>query len=326
MAPARAARLKSLRWQHERPPLLTVRTSGEGGGSACWQDGPGVGAALTGRGALSPVRFSLNDTVPACVHRISLRRVLRSVLMPGLQQPTWLNISAVHVLQLDLESPSGGAFHAAPHVPCISLRAGPPAPEAVPLPRPAAVHVAHSPRGVLSHAPRTRSSVCDVLGHVVPQQRQERRPSAGAARGSTPHRMGTPALRATGPPPPRAWQALLRPVRGSCRTRLSRCHPLPSLQNVTLPAWAARGRVPPSVESALPATARRAASVKVSGCTCSTGAFPGATCRCGWGPGEARSSCPHTSACPLPKRPPGAPAEPLPPLSSARPVSASVHA
>ena len=122
--------------------------------------------------------------------------------MSGLQQPTWLNISAVRVLQLDLESPLGAAFHAAPHFPCISLQVGPPAPEAVPLPRPAAVHVAHSPRGVLSHAPRTRSSVCDVLGHVVPQQRQERRPSAGAARGSTPHRMGTPALPATGPPPP----------------------------------------------------------------------------------------------------------------------------
>lgn len=150
-------------------------------------------------------------------------------------------------------------------------------------------------------------------------------PSSVRSAGRLPGQHGGPPLTGWGHRLSRP-QALLRPVRGSCRTRLSRHHPLPSLQNVTLPAWAARGRAPPSVESALPATARKAASVKVSGCTCSTGAFPGATCRCGWGPGEARSSCPHTSACPLPKRPPGAPAEPLPPLSNARPVSASVHA
>ena len=224
----------------------------------------------------------------------------------------------------DLESPLGRAFYAAPHFPCISLRVGPPAPEVAPLPRPAVAHVAHTPCGVLSPC-STDMQLCAPRTHNMPQQRQECRLSAGAARGSTPHRMGTPALPATGPPPPRAWQALYRPARGSCRTRLSHHRPLPSLQNVTPPAWAARGRAPPSVESASPATASRAASVKVSGCICSTWAFPGATRQCGWGPGEARSSCPHASACPLPKRPPDAPAEPLPPFSNARPVSASVH-
>lgn len=63
-------------------------------------------------------------------------------------------------------------------------------------------------------------------------------------------------------------QALPSPARGSCRTRLT---PLPSLQNVTPPVWGAPGRAPPSVESASPATARRAASVKVSGRVCSAG-------------------------------------------------------
>lgn len=102
-----------------------------------------------------------------------------------------------------MESPLGRAFYAAPHFPCISLRVGPPAPEVAPLPRPAVAHVAHTPCGVLSPC-STDMQLCAPRTHNMPQQRQERRLSAGAARGSTPHRMGTPALPATGPLPPRA--------------------------------------------------------------------------------------------------------------------------
>ena len=148
-------------------------------------------------------------------------------------------------------------MHAAPHFPCISLRVGPPAPEAVPLPHPAAARVAHTSRSILSpcstdtqlRVPRTHSSVL--------------------------HGRTTCPSSSTGGPPLEGWghrlfrpQALPSPARGSCRTRLT---PLPLLQNVTPPVWGAPGRAPPSVGSASPATARRAASVKVSGCVCSTG-------------------------------------------------------
>lgn len=69
------------------------------GSGAHWREGPGVSAAQIGRCAVSPVRCSLNTTVTALVRRVSLHHVIRSELMSVPPQPTWLTVSATHVLR-----------------------------------------------------------------------------------------------------------------------------------------------------------------------------------------------------------------------------------
>lgn len=204
----------------------------------------------------------------------------------------------------DSETPLGTALHAAPHFPCISLRVGPPAPEAVPLPHPAAARVAHTSRSILSpcstdtqlRAPRT---------HNMPQQQHG---------GATPRRVGTPALPATGPPQPRAWllqdEAHSPPLVAECDPTCVGC----------------TGKGPAQCRECITGYSKESGQCEGQRVRLlHWGAFPGAMLQCGRGPGEARSSCPHASTCPLSKQPPRSPAEPLPPFSNAPIISASVH-
>lgn len=141
--------------------------------------------------------------------------------------------------------------------------------------------------------------------HNMPQQQHG---------GATPRRVGTPALPATGPPQPRAWllqdEAHSPPLVAECDPTCVGC----------------TGKGPAQCRECITGYSKESGQCEGQRVRLlHWGAFPGAMLQCGRGPGEARSSCPHASTCPLSKQPPRSPAEPLPPFSNAPIISASVH-
>lgn len=159
----------------------------------------------------------------------------------------------------DLEGPVGRALQAAPRFPCVSLRVGCPPRSWCPFlaqQQPVWLAPPRHPVSVLHRCTRCPRSVTGT--QAVCRGRHGGHPSKDGDTGSCSHRASTaPCAAAAG--------------RGSHVVT-----PGPSLQNVTPPAWAARGRAPPSVGSVSPATARTAASVKVSGCVSAPpGGLPG---------------------------------------------------